>query len=139
MTVNQLIRKGRKPKAKKVKAPALQKGINTLKSHSEFTSFSPQKKGTVNRVYTTTPKKPNSSVKKCARVKLSNGLEVNVYIPGEGHNIQEHFVVLVESGKLKDTPGINYKVVRGVYDSEPVKGRNQSRSKYGVKKPKKAT
>lgn len=122
-TINQLIRYGRKPKMKRSKAPALQ-------GH-------PQKRGVCIRVSTMTPKKPNSALRKIARVRLSNGIEVTAYIPGIGHNLQEHSVVLVRGGRVKDLPGVRYKVIRGALDAAGVEGRKQSRSKYGTKKPKK--
>jgi small subunit ribosomal protein S12 len=121
-TVNQLIRKPRKPKIKKVKMPALQ--------------ACPQKRGVCTRVYTTTPKKPNSALRKVARVRLTNSMEVTAYIPGEGHNLQEHSVVLIRGGRVKDLPGVRYHVVRGSLDTSGVSGRRQSRSKYGEKRPK---
>ena len=122
-TINQLIRYGRKPKPKRSKAPALQ-------GH-------PQKRGVCIRVSTMTPKKPNSALRKIARVRLSNGIEVTAYIPGIGHNLQEHSVVLIRGGRVKDLPGVRYKVIRGALDAAGVEGRKQSRSKYGTKKPKK--
>ena len=121
-TINQLVRKGRSAVKKRNKVPALDK--------------SPQKRGVCTRVYTTTPKKPNSALRKVARVKLTNGQEVSAYIPGEGHNLQEHSVVLLRGGRTKDLPGVKYKVIRGVYDTQGVKGRKQARSKYGTKKTK---
>ena len=121
-TVNQLIRKSRKKIVNKSASRALEK--------------SPQKRGVCTRVYTTTPKKPNSALRKVARVKLSNGFEVTAYIPGEGHNIQEHSIVLIEGGRVKDLPGVRYHVVRGVLDPAGVEGRRTSRSRYGTKKPK---
>ena len=121
-TINQLVRKGRKKQHKKNKVPAL-KGC-------------PQKRGVCTRVYTTTPKKPNSALRKVARVRLSNNLEVNAYIPGEGHNLQEHSIVLIEGGRVKDLPGVRYHVVRGVLDPAGVEDRKTSRSRYGTKKPK---
>jgi small subunit ribosomal protein S12 len=121
-TVNQLIRKPRKPKVKKAKMPALQ--------------ACPQKRGVCTRVYTTTPKKPNSALRKVARVRLTNGMEVTAYIPGEGHNLQEHSVVLIRGGRVKDLPGVRYHVIRGSLDTAGVSGRRQSRSKYGEKRPK---
>jgi small subunit ribosomal protein S12 len=123
-TINQLIRKGRKAEQKKSDAPAL-KG-------------SPQKRGVCTRVYTTTPKKPNSALRKVARVRLTNGYEVTAYIPGIGHNLQEHSVVLVRGGRIKDLPGVRYHIVRGGLDAAGVQGRSRSRSKYGAKKPKTA-
>jgi len=122
-TINQLVRLGRTPKKRKSKAPAL--GGN------------PQKKGVCIRVYATTPKKPNSALRKVAKVRLTNGKEVIAYIPGEGHNLQEHSVVMVRGGRVKDLPGVKYHIVRGRYDSAGVDGRSKSRSKYGTKKPKK--
>ena len=121
-TVNQLIRKPRKPKVRKTDVPALEK--------------SPQRRGVCTRVYTTTPKKPNSALRKVARVRLSNNFEVTAYIPGEGHNLQEHSIVLIEGGRVKDLPGVRYHVVRGVLDPAGVEGRRTSRSRYGTKKPK---
>ena len=120
-TINQLGRKGRKKQAKKSKVPAL-KGC-------------PQKRGVCTRVYTTTPKKPNSALRKVARVRLSNNIEVNAYIPGEGHNLQEHSIVLIEGGRVKDLPGVRYHIVRGVLDPAGVEDRKTSRSRYGAKKP----
>ena len=134
-TFNQLVRKGRETSEKKSTAPALQKGYNSL--HKKATSqASPQKRGVCTAVKTTTPKKPNSALRKIARVRLSNGIEVTSYIPGEGHNLQEHSVVLVRGGRVKDLPGVRYHIVRGVLDSLGVSGRNRSRSKYGVKRQK---
>jgi len=121
-TINQLVRKGREKKIKRSKSPALQ--------------GNPQKRGVCVRVFTTTPKKPNSALRKVARVRLSNGIEVTAYIPGIGHNLQEHSVVLVRGGRTKDLPGVRYKVIRGALDTAGVDGRMQSRSKYGTKKPK---
>lgn len=134
-TINQLVRNGRKSKDKKSKTPALQTRKNTLKN-KEVKVSSPQMRGVATRVATMTPKKPNSALRKYARVRLSNGQEVNVYIPGEKHNLQEHSVVLVKGGKVKDLPGIRYRVVRGTLDTSGVENRNQSRSLYGTKKPK---
>lgn len=122
-TINQLIRKGREELAKKSSAPALKE--------------CPQKRGVCTRVYTTTPKKPNSALRKVARIRLTNGIEVTSYIPGIGHNLQEHSVVLVRGGRVKDLPGVRYHVVRGALDSAGVQNRNRSRSKYGTKRPKK--
>lgn len=121
-TINQLVRYGRKPKKRKSKSPALE--------------GCPQKRGTCIRVYTTTPKKPNSALRKVAKVRLSNGKEVIAYIPGIGHNLQEHSVVLVRGGRVKDLPGVKYHIVRGVYDAAGVANRRNSRSKYGAKRPK---
>jgi small subunit ribosomal protein S12 len=120
-TINQLVRKGRKQVKKKSKAPALEK--------------CPQKKGVCVRVYTTTPKKPNSALRKVARVRLTNGIEITTYIPGEGHNLQEHSVVLVRGGRVKDLPGVRYHMVRGTLDAVGVEDRKKSRSKYGTKRP----
>ena len=134
-TFNQLVRKGRQTTVKKSTAPALQKGYNSL--HKKATDVSaPQKRGVCTAVKTATPKKPNSALRKIARVRLSNGIEVTSYIPGEGHNLQEHSVVLVRGGRVKDLPGVRYHIVRGVLDSLGVNGRNRSRSKYGVKHQK---
>jgi small subunit ribosomal protein S12 len=121
-TINQLIRQGRREVARREKAPAL-KG-------------SPQKRGVCTRVYTTTPKKPNSALRKVARVRLTNGFEVTSYIPGEGHNLQEHSIVLIRGGRVKDLPGVRYHIVRGTLDAAGVNDRRQSRSKYGAKRPK---
>ncbi len=123
-TINQLVRKGRKATAKKTSAPALQ--------------ACPQKRGVCTRVYTSTPKKPNSAIRKVARVRLTNGFEVTAYIPGEGHNLQEHSIVLVRGGRVKDLPGVRYHIVRGTLDTSGVDGRTKRRSKYGVKRPKKS-
>jgi len=122
-TINQLVRKGRKVLKKKTKAPALQ--------------ACPQKRGVCTRVYTTSPKKPNSALRKVARVRLQNGIEVTSYIPGEGHNLQEHSLVLVRGGRVKDLPGVRYHIVRGALDASGVEGRTQRRSKYGTRRPKK--
>ena len=135
-TFNQLVRKGRQTSEKKSKAAALQKHYNSLKKRST-TGRSPQKRGVCTAVKTATPKKPNSALRKIARVRLSNGLEVTSYIPGEGHNLQEHSVVLVRGGRVKDLPGPRYHVVRGTLDTAGVAGRMQGRSKYGAKRPKK--
>ena len=120
-TINQLLRKGRKKKTVKSSAPALE--------------GCPQKQGVCLRVYTTTPKKPNSALRKVARVRLSNGIEVTAYIPGEGHNLQEHSIVLVRGGRVKDLPGVRYHIIRGTRDAKGVEGRMKSRSKYGTKRP----
>ncbi|PKM67442.1 MAG: 30S ribosomal protein S12 [Firmicutes bacterium HGW-Firmicutes-2] len=134
-TINQLVRKGRKEIIKKSTAPALQKGFNSL--HKKSTNISaPQKRGVCTAVKTATPKKPNSALRKIARVRLTNGLEVTGYIPGEGHNLQEHSVVLIRGGRVKDLPGTRYHVVRGTLDTAGVADRRQSRSKYGAKRPK---
>ncbi len=121
-TLNQLLRKGRKEIIKKTKAPAL--------------TNCPQRRGVCTRVYTTTPKKPNSALRKVARVRLTNGFEVTAYIPGEGHNLQEHSIVLIRGGRVKDLPGVRYHIVRGTYDTSGVDDRKQGRSKYGVKRKK---
>ena len=135
-TFNQLVRKGRKSLVKKSTAPALQKGLNTLKKLPTDQS-SPQKRGVCTSVKTTTPKKPNSALRKIARVRLTNGIEVSSYIPGIGHNLQEHSVVLIRGGRVKDLPGVRYHIIRGTLDTSGVANRNQSRSKYGAKKAKK--
>ena len=134
-TFNQLVRKGRKDVAYKSNSPALQKGINTLKNVATDQS-SPQKRGVCTAVRTTTPKKPNSALRKIARVRLTNGMEVSAYIPGVGHNLQEHSVVLIRGGRVKDLPGVRYHIVRGTLDTQGVQNRMQSRSKYGTKRPK---
>ena len=121
-TINQLVRHGRKRVKKKTASPALKS--------------SPQKRGVCTRVYTTTPKKPNSALRKVARVRLTNGIEVNAYIPGEGHNLQEHSIVLIEGGRVKDLPGVRYHIVRGTFDTSGVSDRKTSRSRYGAKRPK---
>ena len=135
-TFNQLVRKGRQVSAKKSGAPALQRGWNSLQKKATDTS-SPQKRGVCTVVKTDTPKKPNSALRKIARVRLSNGVEVTAYIPGEGHNLQEHSVVLIRGGRVKDMPGVRYHIVRGVLDTAGVANRRQGRSKYGAKRPKK--
>ena len=135
-TFNQLVRKGRQTVEKKSTAPALQVSFNSLNKKS-FDMSSPQKRGVCTAVKTTTPKKPNSALRKIARVRLSNGMEVTSYIPGEGHNLQEHSVVLVRGGRVKDLPGTRYHIVRGTLDTAGVANRKQARSKYGAKKPKK--
>ncbi len=134
-TMNQLVRKGRKSKTKKSMTPALQTRRNTLKNKS-FPSSSPQMRGECTRVATMTPVKPNSALRKYARVRLTNGLEVNAYIPGEKHNLQEHSVVLIKGGNVKDLPGMRYRIIRGTLDTSGVEGRTKSRSLYGTKKPK---
>ncbi|MDN6160002.1 MAG: 30S ribosomal protein S12 [Atopostipes sp.] len=134
-TINQLVRKPRRTKSKKSESPALGQGYNTLKRKPTYFS-SPQKRGVCTRVGTMTPKKPNSALRKYARVRLSNQIEVTAYIPGEGHNLQEHNVVLIRGGRVKDLPGVRYHVVRGALDTAGVADRKQSRSKYGTKKPK---
>ena len=135
-TINQLVRKGRVKSRKKVKAPALRYTYNTLKGVSASGKASPQKRGVCLQVKTVTPKKPNSALRKIARVRLSNLMEVTAYIPGEGHNLQEHSVVLIRGGRVKDLPGVRYHIIRGALDAEGVEGRRQSRSLYGTKKPK---
>ena len=134
-TINQLVRKGRKSSAKKEKAPALRFNQNTLTGRtSRMRKGNPQKRGVCTQVRTTTPKKPNSALRKVARVRLTNGMEVTAYIPGEGHNLQEHSVVLVRGGRVKDLPGVRYHIVRGALDSTGVDDRKRSRSKYGTKR-----
>ena len=135
-TVNQLVRKGREELEKKAKAPALLKGLNSQK-RVYIDQTSPQKRGVCTAVKTSTPKKPNSALRKVARVRLSNGLEVTAYIPGVGHNLQEHSVVLIRGGRVKDLPGVRYHIVRGTLDTQGVANRMQARSKYGAKRPKK--
>jgi small subunit ribosomal protein S12 len=136
-TINQLVRKSRKDIEKKSTAPALQKGFNSL--HKKTTNASaPQKRGVCTSVKTVTPKKPNSALRKVARVRLTNGIEVSAYIPGEGHNLQEHSVVLIRGGRVKDLPGVRYHILRGTLDTAGVDKRMQARSKYGAKKPKAA-
>lgn len=136
-TVNQLIRKGRKTKSSKSKSPAMQYTLDSLhRKRTPLKKGSPFKRGVCVKVTTMTPKKPNSAIRKIARVRLSNGTEVNAYIPGEGHNLQEHSIVMLRGGRVKDLPGVRYHVVRGVYDTQGVEGRMRGRSKYGAKKPK---
>ncbi len=136
-TINQLVRKGRKNKKKKSTAPALQYVFNSYKQHRiRQPKGAPQKRGVCTMVRTMTPKKPNSALRKIARVRLTNGLEVTAYIPGEGHTLQEHSVVLVRGGRVKDLPGVRYHIVRGTLDSTGVSDRRQGRSKYGAKRPK---
>lgn len=136
-TINQLVRKGRKSKKVKSKAPALQYVFNSYKQRRiRQPKGAPQKRGVCTVVRTMTPKKPNSALRKIARVRLTNGLEVTAYIPGEGHTLQEHSVVLVRGGRVKDLPGVRYHIVRGTLDSMGVTERNQGRSKYGTKRPK---
>ena len=134
-TFNQLVRSGRKTSAYKSNSPALQKGKNTLKD-KETDLPSPQKRGVCTAVRTSTPKKPNSALRKIARVRLSNGYEVTAYIPGVGHNLQEHSVVMIRGGRVKDLPGVRYHIIRGTLDTQGVNGRMQARSKYGAKRPK---
>jgi len=136
-TFNQLVRKGRDVVADKSTAPALQKGYNAKKKTSTDQS-SPQKRGVCTAVRTATPKKPNSAMRKIARVRLSNQNEVTAYIPGIGHNLQEHSVVLIRGGRVKDLPGVRYHIIRGTLDAQGVANRNQARSKYGAKRPKAA-
>ncbi|MBA66989.1 MAG: 30S ribosomal protein S12 [SAR202 cluster bacterium] len=133
-TVNQLVRKGRTSSQKRTKAPALRVVQNTLKNKITRGPGCPQRRGVCVQVRTTTPKKPNSALRKIARVRLTNGMEVTAYIPGEGHNLQEHSVVLVRGGRVKDLPGVRYHIVRGALDSGGVNDRKQGRSKYGSKK-----
>ncbi len=135
-TINQLVRKGRKKVFKKVKAPALRITYNALKNRTIQGGGSPQKRGVCIQVKTTTPKKPNSALRKIARVRLTNGIEVTAYIPGEGHELQEHSVVLIRGGRVKDLPGVRYHIVRGALDTSGVANRSQSRSKYGAKRSK---
>lgn len=134
-TINQLVHKSRTDKVYKSKSPALNRGFNSLKTVNTHLS-SPQKRGVCTRVGTMTPKKPNSALRKYARVRLSNGMEVTAYIPGIGHNLQEHSVVMIRGGRVKDLPGVRYHIIRGVLDCAGVENRNQSRSLYGTKKPK---
>ena len=134
-TFNQLVRKGREKVTYKSTSPAMQKGLNTLKNR-ETNLSAPQKRGVCTAVRTSTPKKPNSALRKVARVRLVNGIEVTAYIPGEGHNLQEHSIVLVRGGRVRDLPGVRYHVIRGAYDAAPVQNRMQARSKYGAKRPK---
>jgi len=135
-TVSQLVRNGRKPAKKKSKAPDLQFAYNTLKQRRLRLKGAPQKRGVCTQVRTITPKKPNSALRKIARVRLSNGRDVTAYIPGEGHNLQEHSVVLVRGGRVPDLPSVKYHIVRGALDAGGVNNRRQGRSKYGAKKPK---
>ncbi len=136
-TINQLVRKGRTSKKKKTKAPALQYTLNSYsQKRTRRKKGAPQKRGVCTQVKTMTPKKPNSALRKVARVRLSNGIEVTAYIPGEGHSLQEHSVVLVRGGRVKDLPGVRYHIVRGTLDTDGVRNREQSRSKYGAKRPK---
>jgi len=137
-TINQLVRKGRKPKKTKSKAPALQYIYNSMKQRRiRVPKGAPQKRGVCTVVRTMTPKKPNSALRKIARVRLTNGIEVTAYIPGEGHNLQEHSVVLVRGGRVKDLPGVRYHIIRGTLDAAGVENRRRARSKYGARKPKK--
>lgn len=134
-TINQLVNKGRKAQNDKSTSPALQRSFNSLK-RTNVKQSAPQKRGVCTSVKTMTPKKPNSALRKVARVRLTNQMEVTAYIPGEGHNLQEHSVVLIRGGRVKDLPGVRYHVVRGVLDTQGVAKKNQARSKYGVKRPK---
>ncbi len=139
-TINQLVRKKRKPKRSKTKAPALQYIFNSDKQRRiRQPKGAPQKRGVCTQVRTQTPKKPNSALRKVARVRLTNGIEVTAYIPGEGHSLQEHSVVLVRGGRVKDLPGVRYHIVRGTLDTTGVDDRRQGRSKYGGKKPKESS
>ena len=138
-TINQLVKKGRKKPAKRSKAPALRFSYNALKQKTVKGRGAPQKRGVCTLVRTVTPKKPNSALRKVARVRLTNGVEVTAYIPGEGHGLQEHSVVLVRGGRVKDLPGVRYHIIRGALDSGGVEGRKKGRSKYGTKRPKKTT
>jgi len=135
-TISQLVRKGRKPAGKKVKAPALRRTLNTLEQTSSMGRGAPQRRGVCLQVMTRTPKKPNSALRKVARVRLVNGMEVTAYIPGIGHNLQEHSIVLVRGGRVKDLPGVRYKIIRGTLDTQGVRNRRQARSRYGAKKEK---
>ena len=135
-TFNQLVRKGREQASYKSTAPALQFGLNTLKTKTTNLP-APQKRGVCTAVRTATPKKPNSALRKIARVRLTNGMEVTAYIPGVGHSLQEHSVVMIRGGRVKDLPGVRYHIIRGTLDAQGVNGRMQSRSKYGAKRPKK--
>ncbi len=135
-TIRQLVKKGRKSTPKKAKSPALLKYFNNI-LNKPVNSASPFKRGVCIKVFTTTPKKPNSALRKVARIRLTNGSEVTAYIPGEGHNLQEHSVVVIRGGRVKDLPGVRYHIIRGVLDTSGVKNRKQQRSKYGAKKDKK--
>ena len=135
-TFNQLVKNGRSRKVSKPKTPVLQQGYNTL-TKKMISQSSPQKRGVCTKVTTTTPKKPNSALRKIARVRLTNGMEVTAYIPGIGHNLQEHSVVLIRGGRVRDLPGVRYHIIRGTLDTQGVANRNQARSKYGAKRPKK--
>lgn len=138
-TTNQLVRKGRKQVTKKSKAPALRFTMNALRRKLTRSVGAPQKRGVCTQVRTMTPKKPNSALRKIARVRLSNGIEVTAYIPGEGHTLQEHSMVLVRGGRVKDLPGVRYHIVRGALDTTGVENRKRGRSKYGAKRPKAQT
>ena len=134
-TFNHLVKKGRSDKAYKSKSPVLQKGFNALKN-TAIDQSAPQRRGVCTKVTTTTPKKPNSALRKIARVRLTNGMEATCYIPGIGHNLQEHSVVLIRGGRVRDLPGVRYHIIRGTLDTQGVANRRQSRSKYGAKRPK---
>ncbi|MFA5185071.1 MAG: 30S ribosomal protein S12 [Patescibacteria group bacterium] len=136
-SINQLVKRGRRPQKVKSKSPAMQFTMDTLhRKRTELSKGAPFKRGVCTKVTTMTPKKPNSALRKICRVRLSNGMEVSAYIPGEGHNLQEHSIVLLRGGRVKDLPGVRYHVIRGVYDTQGVKDRRRSRSVYGAKKPK---
>ena len=135
-TFNQLVKKGRSSKVSKSKTPALQRGFNALRNES-IDQTAPQRRGVCTKVTTVTPKKPNSALRKIARVRLTNGMEATSYIPGIGHNLQEHSVVLIRGGRVRDLPGVRYHIIRGTLDTQGVANRKQSRSKYGAKRPKK--
>ena len=135
-TFNQLVKNGRQDKSYKSKSPVLQKGFNALKN-KQIDQSAPQRRGVCTKVTTTTPKKPNSALRKIARVRLTNGMEATSYIPGIGHNLQEHSVVLIRGGRVRDLPGVRYHIIRGTLDTQGVANRKQSRSKYGAKRPKK--
>ncbi len=138
-TMNQLMRKGRVQAVVKSKSPALQFSFDSLhRKRTDFAKGCPFKRGVCTKVYTTTPKKPNSALRKVAKVRLSNGTEVIAYIPGEGHNLQEHSIVLIRGGRVKDLPGVRYHIVRGVYDTQGIESRRRGRSVYGTKRPKAA-
>ena len=134
-TFNQLVKNGREKPVYKSKAPVLQKGVNTLKNQPIDLS-APQKRGVCTKVTTVSPKKPNSALRKIARVRLTNGMEATTYIPGIGHNLQEHSIVMIRGGRVKDLPGVRYHIIRGSLDTQSVNGRRQGRSKYGAKRPK---
>jgi len=135
-TINQLVRKGRKRSTEKTKTPALHYVYNALKNRMVWGNGSPQKRGVCVQVKTTTPRKPNSALRKIARVRLTNGMEVTAYIPGEGHELQEHSVVLIRGGRVKDLPGVRYHIIRGALDADGVANRRKGRSKYGAKRPR---
>ena len=135
-TISQLVRKGRKPALQKLKSPAMRRNWNSLRQRQERIPGAPQKRGVCLQVRTMTPKKPNSALRKIARVRLSNQMEVTAYIPGIGHNLQEHSVVLVRGGKVRDLPSVKYHIIRGTLDAAGVRDRKQARSRYGAKKPK---